>query len=61
MKKTEAEEMTEIDTLIEIAKKRRSIRKFKQDPVPDEYIEQIIEAARWASSGANTQLGVCRC
>lgn len=47
--------MTEIDTLIEIAKKRRSIRKFKQDPIPDEYIEKIMEATRWASSGANTQ------
>lgn len=39
----------------ELVRKRRSIRKFKPDPVPDEYIEKIIEAARWAMSGANAQ------
>jgi nitroreductase len=43
------------ETLLEMFKKRRSIRRFKQDPVPDEYIQKIIEAARWAPSGANTQ------
>jgi nitroreductase len=35
--------------------KRRSIRKFKRDPVPDEYITALIEAARLAPSGSNTQ------
>jgi len=35
--------------------KRRSIRKFKSDPVPDEYITALIEAARLAPSGSNTQ------
>ncbi|UJS17177.1 MAG: nitroreductase family protein [Candidatus Jettenia sp.] len=35
--------------------KRRSIRKFKSDPVPDEYIVQILESARLAPSGSNTQ------
>ncbi|MGZ8898234.1 MAG: nitroreductase family protein, partial [Halobacteriota archaeon] len=35
--------------------KRRSIRKFKQDPVPDEYIMALIEAARLAPSASNTQ------
>lgn len=47
--------MAEIDTLIEIAKKRRSIRKFRRDHVPDEYLEKIVETARWAASGSNTQ------
>lgn len=47
--------MAEIDILIDIMKKRRTIRKFKPDPIPDEYVEKVIEAARWASSGANTQ------
>ncbi len=37
---------------------RRSIRKYKNDPVPDEIITEILEAARWSPSWANTQ--VCR-
>jgi nitroreductase len=47
--------MAEIDNLIEIMKKRRSIRKFKPDPIPDKYVEKLIEAAILAPSGANTQ------
>ncbi len=43
------------DDLLQLFKKRRSIRKFKSDPVPDEYVDKIIEAARWAPSGANSQ------
>ena len=38
-----------------VVHKRRCIRKFKPDPVPDEYIDRIIEAGRWAQSGANAQ------
>lgn len=34
---------------------RRSIRKFKQEPVPGRYIQELIEAARWAPSGTNHQ------
>jgi len=41
--------------LLELVKKRRSIRKFKPAPIPDEYVDKIIEAARWAPSGANSQ------
>ncbi len=43
------------DIFFELVKKRRSIRRFKPDPIPDEYIDKIIEAARWAPSGANSQ------
>ena len=43
------------DTLLELVKHRRSIHKFKPDPIPDEYIERIIEVARWSPSGANSQ------
>lgn len=45
----------EIDELLEFMKKRRSIRRFKSDAVPDEHIEKMLEAGRWAMSGANTQ------
>ena len=44
-----------IDELLDLLRTRRSTRKFKPDPIPDEYIEKIIEAARWAPSGANGQ------
>ena len=43
------------NSLLDLLKKRRTIRRFRPDPVPDEYIEKIIEAARWAPSGLNTQ------
>ena len=45
----------QIDEFIELARKRRSIRRFKPDPIPDEYIEKMLEAARWAQSGGNGQ------
>jgi nitroreductase len=43
------------DDLMELFKTRRSIRKFKPDPVPDEVIDKIIEAARLAPAGFSTQ------
>jgi nitroreductase len=44
-----------IDDFLDLATKRRSVRSFKPDPVPDEYIEKVLEAARWAQSGSNAQ------
>ena len=43
------------EALLEHVKRRRSIRRFKSDPIPDEYVEKIIEVARWAPSGFNSQ------
>jgi len=43
------------DSFLELVKKRRSIRQFKPNPIPDEYIDKIIEAARWAPSASNSQ------
>ena len=39
----------------EAIERRRSIRKFKSDPVPDEYIAALLDAARLAPSGCNAQ------
>lgn len=36
-------------------KTRRSVRKFRPDPVSDDLIEKILEAGRWAPSGLNNQ------
>lgn len=42
-------------TTKEAIEKRRSIRKFKSDPIPDEYIAELLNAARLAPSGCNAQ------
>ena len=34
---------------------RRSIRRFKPDPVPELLLREILEAARWSPSWGNTQ------
>lgn len=48
-------EKEEYDYLLDLVRRRRTIRQFKPDPVPDGYIEKIIEVARWAPSGFHTQ------
>jgi len=40
---------------MDVVSKRRSIRKYKSDPVPKEDIEYVVEAARLAPSWANSQ------
>jgi len=43
---TAKEEITmDYESLLELVKRRRSIRRFKPDPIPDEYVDKIIEAA----------------
>lgn len=41
--------------LMEAITERRSVRSYKSDPVPREMIFDLIDAARWAPSGANLQ------
>jgi nitroreductase len=43
------------ESLIELLKSRRSVRRFKPDPLPDDFIKKIIDAAKWAPSGFNMQ------
>jgi nitroreductase len=49
------ENISQYDCLLDLVKKRRTIRHFKPDPVPDDYITKIIEVARWAPSAFHTQ------
>ncbi len=42
-------------TTKEAIEKRRSIRKFKPDPIPDEHLIALLDAARLAPSGCNAQ------
>ena len=41
--------------LLQVIKKRRSVRVYKAGKISDKQLEAILEAARWAPSGANTQ------
>ena len=41
--------------MLELIKTRRSIRRYKKDPVSDSHITDILEAGRWAPSGLNNQ------
>lgn len=41
--------------LIDAIATRRSIRNFKEDPVPDSHIRAILDAGRMAPSGVNLQ------
>ena len=44
-----------IDSFWDVVKNRRSVRKFKPDPVPDEHISQILGAARMSPTSGNQQ------
>lgn len=41
--------------LLEVISKRRSVRSFLDDPVPEEILREMLEAARLAPSGGNGQ------
>jgi nitroreductase len=41
--------------LMDAIKGRRSIREYKDTPVPQKLIEEIIEATTWAPSAKNGQ------
>ncbi len=41
--------------LMSVIQKRRSVRVYKSGKVTDAELNTILEAARWAPSGANTQ------
>jgi len=42
-------------TVKDAIEQRRSIRKFKSDPIPDKYITALLDSARLAPSGSNSQ------
>lgn len=40
----------------EAIRRRRSVRKYKPEPIGEELIEKILEAGRWAPSASNMQM-----
>ncbi|HEX9910518.1 MAG TPA: nitroreductase family protein [Desulfatiglandales bacterium] len=47
--------MNQIEEFLKLVRGRRSIRKFRRDPLPKEALRRIIEAASWAPSASNRQ------
>ena len=41
--------------VLEVIQKRRSVRKYKEDPIPEKDLMRVLEAARLAPSGKNFQ------
>jgi nitroreductase len=42
-------------SFLSLVRKRRSVRAYKPDPVPEEMLEQVLEAGRLAPSACNFQ------
>jgi nitroreductase len=42
-------------TVFEVIQKRLSIRKYREDPIPEDVLLRVLEAARLAPSGKNLQ------
>jgi nitroreductase len=47
--------MPETTNIYEIISTMRAVRRLKPNPVPDELINKIFQAAPWAPSGGNTK------
>lgn len=41
--------------VLKTIKKRRSVRAFKEEPIPEDKLETILKAAKWAPSAGNQQ------
>jgi nitroreductase len=50
------ESIIDYETISKFFLARRSIRRFKNEPVPEDTIKKILEAMRYAPSGSNKQL-----
>lgn len=42
-------------SILEVIRKRRSIRRYREDPIPEGVLRRVLEAARLAPSGKNLQ------
>jgi len=42
-------------SVLDIIRRRRSVRKYKPDAIPDDVLDRLLEAARLAPSGKNSQ------
>jgi nitroreductase len=42
-------------SFLDLARSRRSVRRYQPEAVPEELLQQVLEAARWAPSAVNSQ------
>jgi nitroreductase len=42
-------------SILDTIKERRSVRRYKPDPIPEEVVQRVLDAARLAPSGKNLQ------
>lgn len=42
-------------SVLDVIKERRSVRRYKQDPIPEDVLHRVLEAARHSPSGKNLQ------
>lgn len=42
-------------SILNVIKQRRSVRRYKADPIPDDVLRRVLEAARFSPSGKNLQ------
>jgi nitroreductase len=48
-------ESGDVDKILNIIHGRRSIRRYRPDPIPESALEAILKAAIWAPSAHNRQ------
>jgi len=44
-----------MQSFVDLAAERRSVRRYRPDPVPEELLRELVEAARWAPTAVNSQ------
>jgi nitroreductase len=49
------EALFDYENLLGAIQRRFTVHQYRPDPVPDEIVEKVLEAGRWAPSGANSQ------
>jgi nitroreductase len=49
------QEEAEMEQFMDVIKGRRSVRKYQEKDVPEEILQELLEAVRWSPSWANTQ------
>jgi nitroreductase len=52
---TQDNPLADYEHLHRIMTERMSVRRLKTDPILDDYVNKVVDAGRWAMSGANSQ------
>ncbi len=47
--------MKDLDGILDVIRERRSVRRFRKDPVSDDQLLPLLEAMQWAPSAGNAQ------